>query len=65
MTTTICALSGEYLDTKAFRFARNQRDAGIEHLEWESRLKPLRPWSHDIALGLGVAMAAAAAAFFV
>ena len=65
MTTAITALSGEYLDTKAFRFARNQRDAGIEHLEWESRLKPLRPWSRDIAFGLGGVALVAAAAFLI
>jgi len=60
---TIHALSGEYLDMKNLRFARNQRDAGIEHLPWERRLRPLRPWSHDIALGLGVAALAAAVLF--
>jgi hypothetical protein len=27
-----------------FRFSRTQREAGIEHLEWEHRLPALRPW---------------------
>ena len=45
MNTAISALSGQYLDTRSFRYARNQRDAGIEHLQWEDRVKPLRPLS--------------------
>jgi hypothetical protein len=58
MNGSITALRGEYLDTKAFRFSRNQRDAGIEHLEWEGRIKPLRPLFHDFAFGLGALVAA-------
>ena len=27
-----------------FRFSRTQREAGIEHLEWEHRLSVMRPW---------------------
>ena len=26
------------------RFPRTQREAGIEHLEWEHRLPVMRPW---------------------
>lgn len=37
-------------------FHRNQREAGIEHLEWESRLRPLKSW-----LRLAGELAAAAA----
>lgn len=29
---------------KDWRFARDQREAGIEHHEWEDRLPPMRPW---------------------
>ena len=50
------------LDPRDFRFARTQREAGIEHLEWEERIKPIRPiWAFAIAagcwivLGLGIA----------
>jgi len=60
MTTQITALRGEYLDPKFLRFARTQREAGIEHLEWEDRIKPLRPLSHDVMLGLGLVATAAA-----
>ena len=31
-------------DPRDFRFARTQREAGIEHLEWEERLPVIRPW---------------------
>lgn len=34
------------------RFPRNSREAGQEHIEWEARLKPLRPWSNDIRDGV-------------
>jgi hypothetical protein len=34
-----------------YRFARTQQEAGIEGLEWERRLKPLRPWLFNIAAG--------------
>ncbi|MGH6872662.1 MAG: hypothetical protein ACREHE_14265 [Rhizomicrobium sp.] len=64
MNTAISALSGEYLDNRAFRYARNQRDAGIEYLEWEERLKPLRPLSIDIAIGAAAIAAGVAAVLF-
>jgi hypothetical protein len=60
MSTPVMAMHSEYLDPKAFRFARNQREAGIEHLQWEERIKPLRPLSHDIAAGICVVAVAAA-----
>jgi hypothetical protein len=65
MSIAITALRGEYLDTRNFRFSRNQRDAGIEHLTWEGRMKPIRPLSVDIAVGLGVISAAATALMFI
>lgn len=30
------------------RFARSQREAGLEFKPWAERLKPLRPWSKDL-----------------
>jgi hypothetical protein len=35
-----------------YRFARTQREAGIETLEWEGRLRPLRPWLYWLAVGV-------------
>jgi|HubBroStandDraft_1064217.scaffolds.fasta_scaffold422451_2 hypothetical protein len=64
MNTPILAIRGQYLDPNDLRFARNQREAGIEHLEWEERIRPLRPIAYDIALGLGVASAVAAVCVF-
>ena len=64
MHSAITALNGEYLDLRTFRYARNQRDAGIEHMEWEERMKPLRPLAYDVAIGAG-ALAAALTAFLV
>jgi hypothetical protein len=64
MNTSVLAIRGQYLDPNDLRFARNQREAGIEHLEWEDRIKPLRPIAYDIALGLGVVSAVAAACVF-
>ena len=45
-----------------FRHPRTQREAGIEHLEWDERISPMRPiWAFAIAAGcwivLGLAMA--------
>jgi hypothetical protein len=34
------------------RFPRTSREAGVDHLEWEDRIKPLRPWIIDIRDGL-------------
>jgi hypothetical protein len=64
MNTPIVAVCGQYVDPNNLRFARNQREAGIEHLEWEKRIRPLRPIAHDIALGLGVVSAIVAVCAF-
>ena len=64
MTTAITALSGEYLDTRTFRYARTQRDAGIEYQPWEERLKPLRPLSVDIAIAAAAVIAGVATFVF-
>jgi hypothetical protein len=35
-----------------FYYPRSQREAGIEHLEWEERIQPIRPiWAFVIAAG--------------
>jgi hypothetical protein len=65
MTSAIVALRGEYLDTRTFRYCRNQRDAGIEHLEWEDRIKPQRPLFHDALICMGALMLATSAFFLV
>jgi hypothetical protein len=44
----IAALSGEYLDPKVFRVSHSQKEAGIDHLEWEKRTRPLRSWSSGV-----------------
>ena len=49
MTDRPTALIGEYLDINDIRYPRTQREAGIEFQEWDDRLKPLRPWWHEIA----------------
>jgi len=54
MANHICALNGEYLNHHTFRIARTQREAGLDRLGWEGRLKPLRSISHDVAAGIGV-----------
>jgi hypothetical protein len=64
MNTPIVAICGQYVDPNDLRFARTQREAGIDHLEWEERIKPLRPIAYDIALGLGVVSAVAMACVF-
>ena len=57
MSSPILALKGQYLDLNDFRFARNQREAGIEHLEWEDRVRPMRPISYDVVLASGIIVA--------
>jgi hypothetical protein len=59
------ALAGEYFDPQTFRIARTQREAGIEHFDWEGRIRPLRSLSYDMGLGLGVVMAIGAACLFI
>ncbi|MGZ5927928.1 MAG: hypothetical protein ACXWLX_01835 [Rhizomicrobium sp.] len=43
-----------------YRYARDQREAGIEDLEWEERLPPLRPWLFWLAVAGSWAIFAAA-----
>ena len=45
------SLVGSLADHRAsdYRFARDQREAEIEHLEWEGRLKPPRPYLYYLA----------------
>ena len=35
-----------------YRFARTQREAGIESLGWEGRIKPMRPWLYWIIVAV-------------
>jgi hypothetical protein len=56
-TSHAVTIGSQYVQTGALRFARNQREAGIEHLEWESRIRPLRPLVYDVALATGLVMA--------
>jgi hypothetical protein len=49
------SLIGAHADHRLtdFRFSRTQREAGIEHLEWEDRLSPpLKPFSLYVAAAL-------------
>jgi hypothetical protein len=51
-----------------FYYPRTQREAGIEHLEWAERIRPMRPiWAFVIAAGcwtiLGLAVAWTLSAF--
>jgi hypothetical protein len=64
MSSPIMAMGSQYLDHKALRFARNQREAGIEHLEWEGRMRPLRPIFYDVALASGLVLAFGAVCAF-
>ena len=45
-------LTGAHADYRRsdYRYARDQREAGIEDLEWEERLPPLRPWMFWLAV---------------
>jgi hypothetical protein len=36
---------------------RNQREAGIDHLEWEGRIRPMRPLIDDVGYVAGTAFA--------
>jgi hypothetical protein len=65
MSSAIIALGGEYLDTRTFRYARTQREAGIEYMQWGERMKPLRPIYQDVLLGVGALCVAAGAMLFV
>lgn len=49
-------------DPHDFRYCRNQREAGIEHLEWEDRIKPIRPvWLFAMSAGCWVILGLATA----
>jgi hypothetical protein len=50
-------LSRDYFNPKFNRMPRNQREAGIDHLEWERRMRPLRPLTDDIGYVAGSAFA--------
>lgn len=52
MTTHHCVLSRDYFDPKSLRLPRNQREAGIDHLEWADRMRPLRPLTYDIGFAV-------------
>ena len=45
-------LTGAHNDYRRsdYRYARDQKEAGIEELEWEERLPPLRPWMFWLAV---------------
>ena len=64
-SSPILAMGSQYLDPNSLRFARTQREAKIEHLEWESRIRPLRPIYHDVALAGGAFVAFIALCAFV
>ena len=49
-------------DPRDFRYPRTQREAGVEHLEWEDRIPAIRPWMFFaisgvcwVILGAGIA----------
>ena len=65
MMTYNSALSGEYLNPQTFRIAHAQREAGIDTLVWEDRVRLSQPTYHDICLALGaVATLGTACLFF-
>jgi len=55
-------LTGAHNDYRRsdYRYARDQREAGIEDMEWEERLPPLRPWLFWLAVAGSWAIFAAA-----
>jgi hypothetical protein len=61
MATPVGALNGQYLDPDLFCIARTQREARIESLDWEYRLRRLRSISQDIGVGIRVTVLIAAA----
>ena len=50
---------------KDWRFARDQREAGIEDYEWEDRLPPMRAWMFWLAVAGSWAIFAGAIAVTV
>jgi len=65
MPAQTIALNSGYVNHKGLRFSRTQIEAGIAHLPWEKRLKPPRPLSYHVALGVGVASSIAVACLLV
>ena len=65
MTTQAIALNSGYVNHKSLRFSRTQMEAGIAHLPWDKRLKPPRPLSYHMALGVGVASTIAVACLLI
>jgi len=65
MPAQTIALNSGYVNHKGLRFSRTQIEAGIAHLPWEKRLKPPRPLSYHVALGVGVASTIAVACLLV
>ncbi|MES2293787.1 MAG: hypothetical protein V4527_10865 [Pseudomonadota bacterium] len=55
-------LTGTHADYRRsdYRYPRDQREAGIDDLEWEERLPPLRPWMFWLAVAGSWAIFAAA-----
>ena len=55
-------LPGAAADHRAnhYRFARTQREAGTDNLEWEARIRPMKPWLYWLAAGVCWAIFAAA-----
>lgn len=43
---------GSYEKFTDLHTARSQRDANIDWMEWQSRLKPLRPWGRMVVESL-------------
>jgi len=52
---TAIAPSRDFVNLRILRFSRNQREAGIDHLQWEDRIKPMRPLTYDIGVGVSAA----------
>jgi hypothetical protein len=53
MTHRPLVMSRDYFNHKSLHLPRNQREAGIDHLEWEERIKPMRPLTADIGVAAG------------
>ena len=53
MTHRPLVLSRDYFNHKFLHMPRNQREAGIDHLEWEDRIKPMRPLTADLGIAVG------------
>ena len=56
MSSSPLVMSRDYFNPKFLRLPRNQREAGIDHLEWEERVRPLRPLTYDIGFCVSIAV---------